>query len=88
MPPLRLSAGRAGVQPAAELRHLQRHNHALNVHGALLPVPCPESAVEPCPAPCLHRGRPPPPASRYSAPRTTPHALLLTLGRARRSISR
>eukprot|EP00964_Phaeocystis_antarctica_P094239 scaffold60987_cov51-Phaeocystis_antarctica.AAC.1 len=28
MPPFRLSAGREGVQPAAELRHLQRHEHA------------------------------------------------------------
>eukprot|EP00964_Phaeocystis_antarctica_P067006 scaffold40552_cov36-Phaeocystis_antarctica.AAC.1 len=27
MPSFRLSAGRVGVQPAAERRHLQRHNH-------------------------------------------------------------
>ena len=40
------SAGRVGVQPAAELRHLQRHGHGLHVLRALLPVPCPQSAVE------------------------------------------
>ena len=49
MPSFRLSAGRVSVQPAAELRHLQRHNHGLHVPGALLPVPCPQSAVEPSP---------------------------------------
>eukprot|EP00964_Phaeocystis_antarctica_P047522 scaffold27491_cov49-Phaeocystis_antarctica.AAC.2 len=53
MPSFRLSAGRVGVQPAAELRHLQRHKHVRHVPGALLPVPCPISAVEPSPAPCL-----------------------------------
>eukprot|EP00964_Phaeocystis_antarctica_P032960 scaffold18676_cov52-Phaeocystis_antarctica.AAC.3 len=58
------SAGRVGVQPAAELRHLQRHDHGPHVQRALLPVPCPETAVEPSPARCLCRGRPPPPASR------------------------
>eukprot|EP00964_Phaeocystis_antarctica_P112781 scaffold76891_cov58-Phaeocystis_antarctica.AAC.2 len=84
MPSVRLSAVRDGVQPAAELRHLQRHRHAIHVLRALLPEPCPQSAVEPSPARCLHRGRPPPPASRYSAPRTTPYALRSTLGRARR----
>eukprot|EP00964_Phaeocystis_antarctica_P069245 scaffold42036_cov45-Phaeocystis_antarctica.AAC.4 len=41
MPCFRLSAGRVGVQPAAELRHLQRHKHAGHVLRALLPVPCP-----------------------------------------------
>eukprot|EP00964_Phaeocystis_antarctica_P104650 scaffold69773_cov45-Phaeocystis_antarctica.AAC.1 len=40
MPSFRLSAVRVGVQPAAELRHLQRHEHAIHVRGALLPVPC------------------------------------------------
>eukprot|EP00964_Phaeocystis_antarctica_P100068 scaffold65777_cov53-Phaeocystis_antarctica.AAC.1 len=50
MPSCRLSAERVGVQPAAELRHLQRHNHVPHVLGALLPVPCSQSAVEPSPA--------------------------------------
>eukprot|EP00964_Phaeocystis_antarctica_P032959 scaffold18676_cov52-Phaeocystis_antarctica.AAC.2 len=83
MPSFRLSAGRGGVQPAAELRHLQRHDHEPHVPGALLPVPCPQSAMEPSPARCVHRDRPPPPASR-SAPRPAPYALLSTLGRPRR----
>eukprot|EP00964_Phaeocystis_antarctica_P001077 scaffold605_cov43-Phaeocystis_antarctica.AAC.1 len=61
MPSFRLSAVRVGVQPAAELRHHQRHEHVRHVPGALLPVPCPKSAVEPCPARCLPRDRPPPP---------------------------
>eukprot|EP00964_Phaeocystis_antarctica_P096613 scaffold62890_cov81-Phaeocystis_antarctica.AAC.2 len=88
MPPFRLSAERVCVQPAAELRHLQRHEHAVHVSGALLPVPCLQSAVEPSPAHCVPHGRPPPPASRPE-PRPAPHALLSTLGRARlRSTSR
>eukprot|EP00964_Phaeocystis_antarctica_P046650 scaffold26979_cov53-Phaeocystis_antarctica.AAC.1 len=43
MPSVRLSAGRVGVQPAAELRHIRRHNHEKHVPSALLPVssPCP-----------------------------------------------
>eukprot|EP00964_Phaeocystis_antarctica_P081322 scaffold50867_cov51-Phaeocystis_antarctica.AAC.1 len=82
-PFFRLSAVRVGVQPAAELRHLQSHRHEIHVPGALLPVPCSQSAVEPSPARCVHRGRPPPPASR-SASRPASHALLSTLGRARR----
>eukprot|EP00964_Phaeocystis_antarctica_P153110 scaffold121228_cov36-Phaeocystis_antarctica.AAC.1 len=44
MPSFRLSTEYKGVQPAAELRHLQRHNHAIHVLGALLPVPCPQPA--------------------------------------------
>ena len=77
MPSFRLSAGRVGVQPAAELRHLQSHKYVSDVRGALLPVPCPESAVEPSPARCWHRGRPPPPASRPVA-RPAPYTLRLT----------
>merc|ERR1712127_536330 len=46
-PSFRLLAGAVGVQPAAELRHLQRHIHERHVLRALLPVPCPQSAVEP-----------------------------------------
>eukprot|EP00964_Phaeocystis_antarctica_P052428 scaffold30701_cov45-Phaeocystis_antarctica.AAC.1 len=52
MPFFRLSAARAGVQPAAELRHLQRHKHERHVLRALLPVPCPQSTVAPSPARC------------------------------------
>jgi len=88
MPSFRLSAERACVQPAAEPRHLQRHNHEQHVRRALLPVPCSQSAVEPSSARCLRRGRLPPPASR-AGPRPSSYALLLTLGRTRmRSTSR
>eukprot|EP00964_Phaeocystis_antarctica_P047610 scaffold27545_cov52-Phaeocystis_antarctica.AAC.2 len=66
MPPVRLSAVRVGVQSAAELRHLQRHNHEAHVHRALLPVPCPESAVEPP----LHDGRRRPRLLARTHPRT------------------
>eukprot|EP00964_Phaeocystis_antarctica_P074116 scaffold45525_cov21-Phaeocystis_antarctica.AAC.1 len=83
MPSVRLSAARAGVQPAAELRHLQRHDHARHVPGSLLPVPCPIFAVEPSPARCVHRGRPLLPASR-PAPRPAAHAPRSTLGSPRR----
>ena len=83
------SAGCVGVQPAAELRHLQRHNHGLHVLRALLPVPCPQSAAAPSPARWVRRGRPrhlPPPVC------TTHHTVcpvLSTLGSTRsRSTSR
>ena len=88
MPSVRLSAARVGVQPAAELRHVQRHNHGVHVPGALLPLPFPQSTVEPSPARCVRRGCPPLPASRPAA-HLAPYALLPTLGRARgRSTSR
>eukprot|EP00964_Phaeocystis_antarctica_P101259 scaffold66749_cov51-Phaeocystis_antarctica.AAC.3 len=87
MPSFRLSAGRVGVQPPAELRHLQGHEHVPHVPRALLPVPCPESAVEPSHARCLHRGRPSPPTTG-AAPRPAPHALLSALGRTRRRSTR
>eukprot|EP00964_Phaeocystis_antarctica_P105728 scaffold70720_cov60-Phaeocystis_antarctica.AAC.2 len=76
MPSVRLSAARVGVQPAAELRHLQRHRHGRHVLGALLPEPCSQSAVEPSPARRLHRGRPPPPATLHLAPHRMPPFLL------------
>ena len=82
IPFFRLSAGSVDVQPAAEPRHLQRQKHGRHVLRALLPVPYSQSAVELSPARCVHRGRPPPPASRYSAPLPAPYALLSTLGRA------
>eukprot|EP00964_Phaeocystis_antarctica_P032852 scaffold18612_cov114-Phaeocystis_antarctica.AAC.2 len=84
MPSVRLSAVCVIVQPAAELRHLQCHEPGLHVLRALLPEPCSQSAVEPSPARCMRRGRPPPPASRYSAPLPTPYALRSTLGSTRR----
>ena len=39
-PPFGRAAGRVCVQPAAELRHLQRHYHGLHVSGALRACPC------------------------------------------------
>ena len=39
------SAGRGGVQPAAKLRHIQRHAHALDVPGALRASPGPQLSV-------------------------------------------
>eukprot|EP00964_Phaeocystis_antarctica_P085851 scaffold54296_cov36-Phaeocystis_antarctica.AAC.3 len=83
MPPFRHSAGRVGVQPAAELRHLQQHGHVPDVLRALLPVPCPQSAVEPSPARCVPRGCLLPPASQ-PARRPAPNALLSSLGSPRR----
>eukprot|EP00964_Phaeocystis_antarctica_P069244 scaffold42036_cov45-Phaeocystis_antarctica.AAC.3 len=84
MPSFLLSAVRVGVQPAAELRHLKRHGHGPDVHGALLPVACSESAVEPSPARCVHRGRLPPAASWTTHLPQASCALLSTLGSTRR----
>eukprot|EP00964_Phaeocystis_antarctica_P009989 scaffold5448_cov59-Phaeocystis_antarctica.AAC.1 len=67
------SAGRVGVQPAAELRHVQRHEHGLHVlraHPAR--VPCPVSSWflrAPLRAP-PHR---PHASSRLLAPRVAIH---------------
>eukprot|EP00964_Phaeocystis_antarctica_P117934 scaffold81772_cov49-Phaeocystis_antarctica.AAC.7 len=47
------------------------------------PCPGPQSAVEPSPTRCVHRGRPPPSASK-PAPHPIPYALLSTLGSTRR----
>eukprot|EP00964_Phaeocystis_antarctica_P164088 scaffold141506_cov51-Phaeocystis_antarctica.AAC.2 len=70
MPSFRVSAVRVGVQPAAELGHLQRHDHVPDVRGALLPVPCPQSAVAPCP---LHATRAPRSSTACRLPtRTSP----------------
>eukprot|EP00964_Phaeocystis_antarctica_P085852 scaffold54296_cov36-Phaeocystis_antarctica.AAC.4 len=80
MPSFQLSAGCVGVQPAAELRHLQRHGHELHVLCALLPMPCSISAVESSPA---HR-RFPPSAASLPAARPVKYALLSNLGRTRR----
>ena len=88
VPFFRLSAERGGVQPATELRHLQRHRYGLHVR-AFFPVPCPPvcSRALSCTlrAPrsftaCCPPTRLPHPAS---------HALLSTLGsKRRRSTSR
>ena len=48
VPCLRPSAARAQVQPAPELGHLPRHEHARRILGALLPAPpAPQTAVTP-----------------------------------------
>ena len=39
------SAGRVGVQPAAQLRHVQRHDHVPDVRGALRACPAPPTAL-------------------------------------------
>eukprot|EP00964_Phaeocystis_antarctica_P070685 scaffold43062_cov49-Phaeocystis_antarctica.AAC.1 len=84
MPSFRLSAARVGVQPAAELRHLQRHNHVPHVLRA---------RSSPCPAPNLQSRlhcallAPPLPAASHLPTRTplpAPHALISTLGSTRR----
>ena len=82
------SAGRVGVQPAAELGHIQRHGHGLHVlralrpcpaHNlrsgrALPPVPCPQSTVEPSHARCVRRAvaRRPPPPGPHLVPHRMP----------------
>ena len=72
MPSLRISAVGVGVQPAAELQHLQRHGHAPHVLRALLPVPCPQPAVEPSSlhAACTAVARRPP-----GPPHLAPHTV-------------
>eukprot|EP00964_Phaeocystis_antarctica_P112616 scaffold76745_cov60-Phaeocystis_antarctica.AAC.1 len=73
MPCFRLSAGRVGVQPAAELRHLQRHEHGLHVRGALLPVPCPSLQSSPAlHAACTAIARRLPPPGPHVAPHRMP----------------
>ena len=73
-----------GVQPDAELRHLERHKHERHIPSALPPVPCSQAAAEPSPARCVHRCRPPSPASRSAPAPRIACALASTLGRARR----
>eukprot|EP00964_Phaeocystis_antarctica_P045733 scaffold26342_cov63-Phaeocystis_antarctica.AAC.1 len=89
MAPFQLSAARVGVQPAAELRYLQRHNRVPDVFRALLPAcPAPNLQLRPLlHAACAAVVRRPP-VSR-AAPRHAPCALLTTLGRMHgRSTSR
>ena len=84
-PSFRPSAVRVGVQPTAELRHLQRYGHELNVPGALLPVSCPDVCSRALS--CTLRAQRSPAASRlstriYLAPHRMP--FLSTLGSPRR----
>ena len=53
-------AVRDGVQPAAEIRHVQRHNHERHAFGPLRACPAPDSQSGPPPARCLRRRRPTP----------------------------
>ena len=73
MPSFRISAGREGVQPATDSRHVQRQRHELDVIRALLPC-CPHNyVVGSFPArSCLHRR----PLVSWPAPRPAPCALL------------
>ena len=52
-PPLD-SAGRVSVQPAADLRHLQRHRHAVHVSGALRACPLRPPASWPACRPLIY----------------------------------
>ena len=50
-------AGGVGVQPAAELQRLQRHNHGVHVFGALRACPASKPRRLVLPARCLRRSR-------------------------------
>ena len=90
---LRLSAVRVGVQPAAKLRHVQRHRHELHVLGTLRAEPTPNLQSIPS-VHSLRRAvacRPPFSRPVHRAPRIVclSYALLLVLGRTQeRSASR
>ena len=86
------SAVRVSVQPAAELRHVQRHRHEQHVRGALRawPIAPAAIAVGPSPRACAARALPPanalPPPGPHLALHRTPS---FRLGRVRgRSTSR
>ena len=66
------SAGRVRVQPAADLRHFQRHEHAVHVCGAAprLPMPPAHQSVPRCTS-----LRPPPPRPPASWPACRPFSL-------------
>ena len=71
LPFFRLSVGRVGVQPAAELGHVQGRIHARHVPGALRACPGPQLSVGlPMPAACAAATAPHPPASARG--RTSP----------------
>eukprot|EP00964_Phaeocystis_antarctica_P042958 scaffold24634_cov63-Phaeocystis_antarctica.AAC.1 len=64
------SAVRVCVQPAAELRHVQRHGHARHVRGALRACPGPHSLESGHPRACRLRRHPTP--SRLPPARASP----------------
>eukprot|EP00964_Phaeocystis_antarctica_P130692 scaffold94562_cov58-Phaeocystis_antarctica.AAC.9 len=80
------SAGRVGLQPAAELRHVQRHNHAPHVRGALRACPSPPAFTagpsrRACRSCAAAGPRPPAALGPELAPHRTPS---FRLGRLRR----
>ena len=75
------SAGRASVQPAAELRHVPRHDHVLHVSGAAPRLPVPPTHQSGPRRASLRPSRPRPSVSR---PARRPLSLpSFGLGRAR-----
>ena len=93
VPCLRPSAGGLVLQPAAELGHLQRHEHVRHVLRALLPALCPDiCSSSPCPAArrvhtALARRHPPAPPGPQLAPHRVP-CFCAPLGRPRRTSTR
>eukprot|EP00964_Phaeocystis_antarctica_P103321 scaffold68611_cov53-Phaeocystis_antarctica.AAC.1 len=74
------SAERGGLQPAAELQHVQRHEHVRRVLRALRACSAPQPSVGPSPCTPLALSLPP---SR-PAPRSASHAPSFRLGSSRR----
>ena len=83
------SADRDGVQPSAQLRHVQGHGHEPDVHRALRACPAPPQPWA-GPSPCMPPAPPPPNAPTPPAPHLFPQRMpAFRLGRAhRRSTSR
>ena len=86
VPCLRPSAVRDGLQPAAQLGHVPRHEHGLHVLRALLPAPASQicsRALSP-----VHAARAPQSLAAFRLPARSPPrapcALLATLGSPRR----
>ena len=74
-------AARGCVQPAAQLRHLQRHRHEVHVCGALRACPLPpqpSSRALPMRAACAATAPTPSRLPSRRAPRPASYALLLT----------
>ena len=69
VPCLRPSAVRDGLQPAAQLGHLPRHEHVRHVLRALLPAPAPPKSVVAPSAARRARSPPRPPPGPAPAPR-------------------
>ena len=68
------SAGGDCVQPAAELRHVQRHKHGVDVWGALRA--CPALSLHSLRSPCCLRHRPPHPTLPPAFPHVAPPPML------------